>query len=357
MPITARTLALARQSKAYTTATVDRYTHQIIRAWAQAWDDLAAAFESELADIMKLERWADAMDAERIRQLQRSLSDIVDRRLAELINDTGAQVGSTARTIANQIIAETAAILESQIDPSHWPGFVRPVPIEALDWVAERTTQQITVRHYYLQQEATAAMKRELMLATAAGDNPRAAAERMITRVEDAFNGGLTRATVIARTEMHDASRAAALEQRKANADVLKGWVWFSDLSDRTCPSCWAMHGSTHPVDEPGPIDHHQGRCTALPVTKSAAELGLAGGDTPGLEPTQADAKAKFEALPEHRQRDILGPDRYEAWKAGRYPMESWPERRQHWDTDDAGVRRRSWRDSIHTSSPPPPTT
>ncbi|MDN6798134.1 MAG: phage head morphogenesis protein [Propionibacterium sp.] len=352
MGVTSRTLDLAAQAKAHTTATVDAYTYSLIRAWATAWDDIAAEFDRELARLQKLGRFADAMDTERIRQLQTSMSRVVDRRLAELINETGAQVGATNRQLANQTVADMAAVMESQVDPSYWPGFIRPVPDATLTWVADRATQQITVRSYFLQQDATRAMKRELMIGLAASDNPNDAARRMLARVEGEFNGGLVRATVIARTEMLDATRDAALEQRKANADILDGWIWHADLSSRTCPACWAMHGTWHPVDEPGPIDHHQGRCTGLPVTKSAAELGLAGGDVPGTRPTQADAREKFEALPEHVQRDILGKERFEAWRAGNYPMSAWPQRVEHWETVN-GQRIQAWRDSIHVSPVP----
>ena len=352
MGVTQHTLDLAAQTKAHTTAIVDAYTYQLIRAWANAWDDIAEAFGTELAKLQKLGRFADAMDTERIRQLQTSMAEVIDRRLAELINDTGAQVGATNRRLANDVVAGMADVMESQIDPSYWPGFIRPVPQATLDWVAVRATQQITVRNYYLQQDATRAMKRELMLGLAAGDNPRDAARRMIQRVEGEFNGGLVRATVIARTEMLDATRDATLQQRRLNRDILEGWIWHADLSPRTCPACWAMHGTLHDVDEPGPIDHHQGRCTALPVTKTAAELGLAGGDVPGLRPTQDNARERFEALPEHMQREILGRDRFEAWKAGTYPMSAWPRRIQHYEVVD-GQRVQAWRDSIHTSPAP----
>ncbi|QXT62747.1 phage minor head protein [Tessaracoccus palaemonis] len=352
MAITGHTLDLAAQAKAHTTATVDAYTYQQIRAWAQAWDDIAAEFDAKLARLQKLGRFADAMDTERLRQLQQSMSQVVDRRLAELINETGAQVGATNRQLANQTVADMADVLRSQVDPSYWPGFIRPVPQATLDWVADRATQQITVRNYFLQVDATKAMKRELMIGLAAGDNPNDAARRMIRRVEGEFNGGLTRATVISRTEMLDATRHAALEQRKANADILDGWIWHADLSSRTCPACWSLHGSVHPVEEAGPIDHHQGRCTALPKTKSAEELGLAGGDIPGLDPTQADAQATFEALPESVQREILGPARFEAWKSGQYPMSSWAQRVEHYETVN-GQRVQTWRDSMRVSNVP----
>jgi len=72
----------------------------------------------------------------------------------------------------------------------------------------------------------------------------------------------------------------------------------------------------------------------------------------PGTRPTQDDAKAKFEALPERTQRDILGKERFEAWKAGHYPMSAWPRRVEHWEMV-VGHRIQTWRDSIHVSPVP----
>ena len=81
---------------------------------------------------------------------------------------------------------------------------------------------------------------------------------------------------MIARTEMLDANREAALETRKTNNDILECWEWWAQLdSSRTCISCIAQHGTRHPADEPGPLDHHQGRCVAVPATKSWRELGF----------------------------------------------------------------------------------
>src|SRR5690606_29603745 len=153
----------------------------------------------------------------------------------------------------------------------------------------------VHVRAWRLEDAAIEAMKRELVRGVVTGDNPRTAAAAMVKRVEGQFNGGLSRALGLARTEIIDAHRHAAQVAQEAHADVLNGWRWHCDLSVRTCPACLAMHGTMHPLSEPGPHDHVNGRCARVPVTKSWAELGF---DIE--EPADAflDAREWFDGLP-----------------------------------------------------------
>src|SRR5699024_8554490 len=163
---------------------------------------------------------------------------------------------------------------------------------------------------------------------------------RMMDRAHSVFNGGRNRALTIARTEQLDAYRDASRRHNLANRDVLQGWRWIADLSDRTCRSCLAMHGTDHPIQEAGPIDHHQGRCTRVPITKSWADLGVDADEPPDATPNAADW---FEQQPEQVQRDILTNRGYEAWRAGDYPMSDWSARRS----------TPGWRDSRTPSRPP----
>lgn len=100
------------------------------------------------------------------------------------------------------------------------------------------------------------ALTQALVNGAAQGWNPRKTAREMMR----AMGGNLDRALVIARTEQFRAYRAAAQIGFEANADILDGWVWSSALDPRTCPVCWAMHGSVHPVTEVMQ-DHVCGRC------------------------------------------------------------------------------------------------
>ena len=145
---------------------------------------------------------------------------------------------------------------------------------------------------------------------------------RMVADVQDAFDGGLARAQVIARTETIDAYRAGAKAHHEANSDVLQGWVWLAKLSERTCPSCVVMHGTEHDLNEPGPLDHQQGRCSRMPLVKP--EL------VPGTPTPKVESGPEWLARqPEGVQRSVLGPRRYEAWKAGDYPASRWAVRRE----------------------------
>lgn len=130
------------------------------------------------------------------------------------------------------------------------------------------------------------------------GHNPYQAAERMIRAVNGAFHGGLARATVI------------------------------------------AQHSTKHPANEPGPLDHHQGRCTAIPVTKTWRELGFDIDEPEGLRPQSGIDW--FHSLDEEQQRRVLGPKRFEAWQDGRFPPELWSQRRSS----------EGWRDAYHEGKP-----
>lgn len=140
-----------------------------------------------------------------------------------------------------------------------------------------------------------------------AGKNPRVIAADM----RQALGGSLTRALTIARTETLRAYREASRAAYQANADVIAGWVWTADLSNRTCPACWAQHGSLHPLDEVM-ATHPRCRCSMVPETKSWGELGF-GGQPEGV--TIEPGPAVFRKLPAADQRAILGPAKYDAYK------------------------------------------
>ena len=109
--------------------------------------------------------------------------------------------------------------------------------------------------------------------------------------------------------------------------------MWIAQLTTRTCGSCAAEHGEHHPLSEDGPLDHHAGRCTRAPITKTYKQLGI---DLPEPKSAVQDGEAWFKGLGEAGQRDILGPSKFEAWKSGRFPREQWSMR----------VKNPGWRDS-----------
>lgn len=95
-----------------------------------------------------------------------------------------------------------------------------------------------------------------IITAVGIGKNPRTVA----ALIRDDFGGVLTDALRTARTVQIRAYNEATRANYVANNDIVTGWIWASAADDRTCESCWAMHGTKHGLDETLD-DHYQGRC------------------------------------------------------------------------------------------------
>jgi SPP1 gp7 family putative phage head morphogenesis protein len=144
-----------------------------------------------------------------------------------------------------------------------------------------------------------------LAQAVALGYNPRKTA----AQIREALAGNLARALLISRTETIRAHREASRQTYLANDDVVEGWQWVAALGPRSCPVCWAMHGKVFPLTEPMG-SHPACRCTSIPVLDVAAPSRV----KPGAE--------EFARLSEAEQRQILGPGKFAAYKAG-LPLEN----------------------------------
>ncbi len=242
---------------------------------------------------------------------------------------------ATAGAGVDQIIAATVAaeplIMSSQLPAQlaaaalkTYAGKVIPAALEA---IALRARQQITVTTWPLSAEATEAVRRSLIRGVATGAHPTDAARDMLARVEGDFNGGLNRALNVARTEMLDAYREASAHVHQANEDVMDGWTWIATLDVRTCPGCWGMHGTHHPLTQQGPWDHQSGRCARMPKLKSWIELGI---DLPEDEDLTPNAQARFDDLPEEQRRAIVGPGRLAMLNAGQITLADLPVRKDN---------------------------
>lgn len=339
MAITRETLRLVQELRRQIDRITDDSVRDLTAAWVRAWDTIAPEMLSALEELLQAGdgQWPTRALIQRSARTQRALELIVQAlsSLAGLTNSSAAAAAAAAvqagaagqgAIIASQLPAATGAAAATAV------GFAQ-APAEALAAIVNRTTQRITALSRPISAEATDAIRRELIRGMAVGDNPRETARRMLRRTEGEFNGGLSRAANIARTETLDAYRAAAKASQDAAARVLDGWVWHSRLDGRSCPSCWAMHGTVHPLDEPGPLDHQSGRCARVPKTRSWVDLGFDVDEPDDLTP---DAQAVFRALPRDQQARILGTQRLELLDRGDI---AWP---------DLARRRTTtgWRDS-----------
>jgi hypothetical protein len=339
MAVTDQTLRLLQQIRVQLDATVDQVTVDMVRAWAHAWDALVVDWVRAVAALAQARDDGKWPTRTQIRRTERAQQALTATRAA--LDDLARQAGVT---ITGQLSAMTEVEAELRLIASQYPGeagsleeimatFVRLDPGQ-LSAIVERTTQQITSLLRPLSAKATAEMARTLIRGIALGTNPRVAAGRLIRRLEGGFNGGLTRALVIARTEMIDANRVAAAQTHQANADVVAGWAWLAQMDTRTCPSCWSQSGEVHPLAEPGPLDHQQGRCARLPVTKPWKDLGFDIDEPPSLVP---DARAVFDGLSDADRLAIMGPERLALLDSGAID----------WGDLTAVRRTTGWRDSF----------
>lgn len=180
--------------------------------------------------------------------------------------------------------------------------------------------------------DAASAMATAMTSGIAAGRNPRAIGRDLVR----ASRIPLWRGELIARTETMRTWRAVTTETyRQVNAqvgklpdgsDLVRGWRWWSALDRRTCPSCWAQHGSVHPLTETM-ATHPNCRCVAIPATATWAELGIPGmPETPQATP----GPQLFDRLAEADQRVILGPSKLAAYKARQITLGDLVERGEH---------------------------
>jgi hypothetical protein len=342
--ITRHTLRLSRELRLVVTDLADQATRQLVAAWVKAWDELDTEMADAVDDLLEVGagEWPTLQQIRRATRAQKALehATIQLRALSEktgvLVVEQGGQAAAAGAEFQARLIA-------SQMPPSAGDmatlsaTFDRVSPA-AIDAIVRRITGQVYALSRPLTAEATGAMERALVRGVAVGSSPRVAARNMLTNLEGGFNGGLTRALTIARTEILDAHRVGAQAGQQANADVLTGWVWLAQLDKRTCPSCWGQNGTEHDLDDPGPNDHQNGRCARMPKAKSWARLGFHGIDEPpDLLP---DARKVFDGLSKADQLAVMGPGRLAALQDGSLS----------WDGLSRRVQTVGWRDSYATA-------
>lgn len=314
MAVTARTLQLAEDLRAAIGNVLDDVVRTLTARWARAWERIEIRFAMAVAELITNGegQWPTR------RQILASprVNDALDRAseqhdvLVGLLKTVGVAAAAKAASAAGK--AQTGMIA-SQLPGGHG----RPttgITDAAVDEVVRRAGQRITTLCGPLTREMRDELRRELIRGVAQGLDPDQAALLLVRRLEGAYSISLARALTIAHTEIMDAHREAARLTQAANADVLRGWIWIARLGRNTCPACWAMHGSEHPLDESGPNDHPNGKCQRAPLTKTWKELGF-----PYAEPESRmpDAQTTFRALSRADQLHIMGPGRLAALDRG----------------------------------------
>ena len=313
------------------TGVVDDTARTMIGAWAEAWAVLAEEWQSvadELAGLAADGEWPRPSQVERMSRANQALRHTTEQ-LTQLVEQSGATMTGGLESLMGMVDQWEHGIVGAQLPAGPQGLLWDRISIEAVDAIVERTAERFWALSKPIPVEQAAAMRHELVRGVAVGENPREVARRLMDQLEGQFVGGQRRAEVIARTEMLDAYREAAELSRATNADVLKGWMWVSQKSERTCPACLAMDGELFPADEPGPLGHVCCRCTAAPVTKPFRELGIDVDEPPS---DRQSGREWFDTLSPRAQERIMGRERLRRLQDGELSWDDIPRRSENPD-------------------------
>lgn len=314
-------------SELYTQAR--QFRKQLIARDTAAASDLTAAYGQIWADLEeRLLALGQDMEAARARGEEVTPGWLIrQQRYRELQQQAVEQLREFADYAAERVQQEQARAIEAArrqsvelIDAAYAdaPEQVRAavnfnrLPTGAVEDLVGFASNGSPLRKLFdeLGTSASAAIRRELIVGIGTGRNPKETARE----IQAELGGDLVRARRIARTETLRAYRESTRRTYEANADVVKGWRWTCAKQARTCACCLAMDGQEFPSS--ATLDGHPNcRCTAVPVTKSWAELGFP--DVPEPKRNRQNGEAWLRSQPEDVQRSVLGDRAYKAFAAG----------------------------------------
>ena len=358
MALTRSTIALTRSLRRSIGAETDDADRHLTRQWVEAWDRIAPTWQRAVTELAATAvangAWPNVHQIARSSAMDALVASRAELDKLSQETDTTASAGAERvveidvelepRIIASQAPATQQEALTGHLrrrlteqeeePPDITDGGMVPLPSaddvlgqvaiagliagrfepSALAAIIARAQGRIHADTYPLAPDAEQAMKNALIEGVLVGDHPEQVARDMLARTETAFNGGLTRALTLSRTEMLDAYRASSAYTHRANSDLVQAWTWYASTDRLTCPACFSRHGQIYPITEPGPDDHPRGRCTRLPKLATWAELGITAKEPP---PIVLDGETSFRRLSRADQLEVMGPTRLELLDSG----------------------------------------
>ena len=146
------------------------------------------------------------------------------------------------------------------------------------------------------------------------------------------------------RTTQNYTYREATRANYLNNTEIIGSWKWYAALDGRVCLSCVNQHGREFPLNA-RLNDHHQGRCTQIPILDRPERFGL---KTPKI----SLGEKWFNGLPETEQRQRMGNDRYAAYKAGKFKFNELSQEYQN-DTFGTMLKEASLKTLLNKIKPP----
>jgi hypothetical protein len=315
MAIRRDSLGAARRSRSAVDSALDDVTRTLTAAWVKAWDELEPEFARTLTDLVSEGSGDRGPSRVRIRKDERLQFAMgrVSRAMRALTTTTRTETTAAIRIAIEVGNTAQSEIIAAQLPKAH-RGLVESRRSDLTD-VFTRMSRRVAVLTRAIPDYVDATMRRTIARIAMSRLRPDTS-QMLLKQTEAAFNLGLARALVIARTEALDAHRQASAIGQAANADVLDGWIWLARLDRDTCSACFVMHGSVHALSEMGPDGHQQCRCQRVPKAKSWKELGIDIG-LPEPDDLIPDGQTIFRSMPRDQQLRILGPTRLDLLDRG----------------------------------------
>lgn len=308
----------------------DEIRRTLLPAWRRIRIDLDAQAhalalkieEAEAAGVDVAPTWLHKQDR------YVALVDQVEKRIGELAQLANQPVTAHQALLIERAAEEARGLVEIALGPAG-PKAIKAtmadwnrLPVAATEQIIGNAANGQPLHELLAEIAPDARARAEQIIARgmAAGKNPKLVARELRSVSDQA----MSRLMTIARTEALRAQRESMLRSYQANSGIVAGWTWDAALDETTCEMCIAENGSEHTLDED--LESHPNcRCTAIPITKSWADLGLG-----HLELGETSVAGELETgpewfgrQPESVQAGILGPGKLEALQEGKI---NWPD-------------------------------
>ena len=297
MALTRRSQQRLRDLRRQISELADDAVRQIEETWSSAWDQVspswAVAATAAVAAAASAGRWPSAWQLARVPQVA---SAVLRTREATALA-AGASTKAVTRAAQDAVAATLAAepeILAAQIRHTAAADFARGISQARTDQLNRDAQKRIAATTKTLGADVAGSTERALVRSPAD-----LTAARVVDRIQVVFRQGPLRAVATAQTETFDAYRAASAYVHDVNAGSVAGWLWICACDRSSCPACWAMHGSMHPLREVGPQGHPSCRCVRAGIVRD-----------PSGGITRPDPAALFGRLSRTDQLTVMGPAR-----------------------------------------------
>lgn len=325
--------AIAKRFRMELAAREAEAAKRIISAYASIWHNVQEKYASLMKQMEEKNLRGQLTDTQQVNYLLQkkrltTLTSQLHVLIAEFARYAGGEIVGYQRFAVQsaqrhaQELAEAAAPDEEAVRiRAQW----NRLPHEALEHLVGNLSPDspLTELLDQLGPDVSSAIKKAIVVGVGTGQNPRVIAAQL----RKATGMGLNRALTISRTEALRSYRQAAIENYRANSDIIDGWVWVAALSARSCAMCIAMAGTFHSLDEDFG-SHPNCRCTPVPSTRHD---DVDDDEENAHHPQNGEAWLK--AQPDAVQQRLLGKAGAQAWRddefvlkdvVGRKTSEKW---------------------------------